>query len=96
MKSKDLTTIIIIAVSGFIVSFLSLNAILGNPDDAKMEIKVINPIGSEVNTPSSEIFNNEAINPTVEVYVGQKDEESDEKESNENSGENESDEEVRE
>ena len=37
-----------------------------------VEVKTVREISPEVNQPSDEVFNANAINPTVEVFVGQK------------------------
>lgn len=71
MKQSDIFTIIIIASVGMIGAFFISNALLGNPDELTMSHKNISPISTEVTAPDSETFNLEAINPTVEVYVGQ-------------------------
>lgn len=71
MKQSDIFTIIIIASIGMVGAFFASNAILGNPDELTMKHKNISPISTEVVEPDPETFNRDAINPTVEVYVGQ-------------------------
>ena len=71
MKQSDIFTIIIIASIGMVGAFVASNAILGNPDELTMKHKNISPISTEVVEPDPETFNRDAINPTVEVYVGQ-------------------------
>ena len=71
MKQSDLLTVVVIAISGFLVSLLLCNMLLGDPDENSKSFKTINVISSEVAEPSSEVFNSKAINPTVEVYVGE-------------------------
>lgn len=70
MKQSDLITIIIMGVSGVLVSFFAVNAILGNPSDKTKEIKNIEVVSADLAEPDPEIFNEDAINPTIEVYVG--------------------------
>ena len=41
-----------------------------NPDDAKISFKTVSPIDITVQMPDPEMFNVNAINPTVEVYIG--------------------------
>lgn len=71
MKQSDIFTIIIIASIGMVGAFFASNAILGNPDELMLKHKNISPISTEVVEPDPETFNRDAINPTVEVYVGQ-------------------------
>lgn len=70
MKQSDIFSIIIIAGVGTIVSYFVVNNILGNPDMRYANIKTINPISADLAEPDPELFNKDAINPTVEVFVG--------------------------
>lgn len=71
MKKSDIATVIIIAIIGFLASFFGCKAILGNPDEKSVSFKTVNVIQKEVADPDPEVFNSEAINPTVEVFVGE-------------------------
>lgn len=71
MKQSDIFTIIIIASVGMVGAFFASNALLGNPDDLSLKHKTISQIVTEVVAPDEETFNRAAINPTVEVYVGE-------------------------
>lgn len=71
MKQSDIVTLILIAGIGTLAAFFACNAILGDPNEAKVEFKTVSRvIDSEVKMPDPEIFNSGAINPTIEVYVG--------------------------
>ena len=70
MKQSDIITVILITMIGTIAAGFVTNAILGNPDDASEKWKTIETVSSDLSTPDSEVFNADAINPTVEVYVG--------------------------
>lgn len=70
MKQSDLFTIIIVATVGMIAAFLASNAILGNPDLEKVTFNRVEPISETIVQPDTELFNDKAINPTVEVEVG--------------------------
>ena len=71
MRQSDIFTVIAVAIVGVIVSALLLNMILGNPDEKSVSFKTVAVIESSLENPDPEIFNPEAINPTVEVYVGE-------------------------
>ncbi|MBP5512415.1 hypothetical protein J6X90_03445 [Candidatus Saccharibacteria bacterium] len=71
MRQSDIFSIIIIASVGTMASYFAVNALLPNPDLAHAEIKTIDPISIELAEPDPEIFNPTAINPTVEVFVGE-------------------------
>ncbi len=70
MKQSDLFSIILIAAIGTLFSYFAVNTLLGDPDLNKEDIKTIEAISADVLTPDPELFNPKAINPTVEVYVG--------------------------
>ncbi len=70
MKKSDLITVILIAVSGTLAAFFSVNIILGDPAELTKDIKTIEVVSPDLATPDPEVFNEDAINPTVEVYVG--------------------------
>lgn len=71
MKQSDIFTLILIAGIGTLAAFFLSNAILGDPDLATTEYKTLsNVIEKKLVQPDPEIFNGLAVNPTVEVYVG--------------------------
>lgn len=71
MKQSDIFTIIAVALVGIVVSSVLLNMILGNPDEKAVSFKTVEVIESTLDNPDPEVFNPDAINPTVEVYVGE-------------------------
>ncbi len=73
MKKSDLITAALIAILGTIVAFFLVNSILGDPSEKEVSFSyVVNQVGgaNELSEPDPEVFNEDAINPTVEVYVG--------------------------
>lgn len=72
MKQSDIFTLILIAGIGTLAAFFLCNAIMGDPDDAKVDFKKLSStISADLAIPDPEIFNSTAINPTIEVYVGE-------------------------
>ena len=69
MKQSDVISIVAIAVVGFVISYLIVGMFM-KPDEAKVTVKKVNPIDITVKMPDSDLFNINAINPTVEVYIG--------------------------
>lgn len=68
MKS-DLFTSIVVFIVGIIIAFITCNMLLPSIED--FVIKTVNIDSSaSLSEPNPEIFNYRAINPTVEVYVG--------------------------
>lgn len=71
MRQSDIISLILIAGIGTLAAFFACNAILGDPDEASTEFKTVNKvITNDLVAPDPEIFNAYAINPTIEVYVG--------------------------
>ena len=70
MKQSEIITIALVATMGTLTAAFTLNAVLGDPNMRTETIKVVEPITSELIEPDEEIFNADAINPTIEVYVG--------------------------
>ena len=71
MKS-ELFTAIGVAIAGVVIAFIATNLIVGNWYPIE-EIKVKSldgEITTELAEPNPLVFNYRAINPTVEVYVG--------------------------
>ncbi len=73
MKKTDIAMIILVTAFGVGVGYLVASNIsfLKVPEKG-VEVKTVREISPEVNQPSDEVFNANAINPTVEVFVGQK------------------------
>ena len=70
MKKSDIITTSFVAVIGLVVSFFIVRAIVGNPDDQQIKVTTIEVVQGDVADPSTDTFNAQALNPTVEVYVG--------------------------
>ena len=70
MRRSDIITIALVAVIGLFCTYFLGQAIIGDPNEATASVKVIEPITVDLVNPDSEVFNENAINPTVEVYVG--------------------------
>jgi len=71
MKKSDLATIVLIAGFSTIIAFVLANAILGDPSEESVTVEYMDVISSDIAQPDRELFNAWAINPTVEIYVGQ-------------------------
>lgn len=67
----DLFTSITLGIIGVISAFLVTNLFMGPIDDFSYKA-ISNPesLNSAIDEPDPEVFNYRAINPTVEVYIG--------------------------
>ena len=65
---NDLASAIIAAIAGVIIAYFVCNIFIGPIEDAR--VKTVEPVSTNLVDPNPEVFNYKAINPTVEVYVG--------------------------
>ena len=70
MKKTDIAMIILIASLSVIGAFFATNALLGDASTEDVKVKTIEPITAEIIEPDTAVFNENAINPAVEVQVG--------------------------
>jgi len=70
MKKSDIAMIILIASISMLVSYFVAKAIVGDTKDEAVKVKTAEPISTNIDEPDSSIFNSNAINPTVEVIIG--------------------------
>lgn len=70
MRQSDIFTIMAVATVGIVASFFLVKMILGDPNEKSVTFKKIEVVEAGLAVPDPEVFNAEAINPTVEVYVG--------------------------
>lgn len=70
MKKGDIATIILIASVSVIIAYFAASALIGKPTGQAAKVRTTEPISAEVDEVSSKIFNKDAINPTVEVVIG--------------------------
>ena len=69
MKKQDISTSILAGAIGFIVAYFVLSFILPAVENVSFPVLGTDDTYS-LETPNDEVFNYRAINPTVEVYVG--------------------------
>ena len=68
----DLTTSILAAIFGFVVAFVVTNLLV--PGISEFSFKNLqNAPDASLVEPSEDVFNYRSVNPTVEVYVGDDD-----------------------
>ena len=69
MKKTDIAMIILIASVSVLISYFVAKSIFGDVYNGSAKVKTIDRIDSTIKTPSSDIFNKDAINPAVQVQV---------------------------
>lgn len=71
MKKTDIAMIVLIAAVSVLVSYFGAKALIGDAADKPVQVKTIEAISADVEDPDPTVFNKDAINPTVEVIIGQ-------------------------
>lgn len=71
MRKTDIFAVILTASIGTLITFILVNSLLGDPNDQSVTFNTVEAVDSALTDPDPEIFNADAINPTVEVYVGE-------------------------
>ena len=62
--------IILIASISVLIAYFVAKAVIGDVQNQSVKVKTADPISTEVQEPDSAVFNSSAINPTVEVIIG--------------------------
>ena len=70
MKKSDWAMIVLIVAIAGIASYFAASALLPDPTKNPQTVPTAEPITAEVSEPSEKIFNENAINPTVRVTIG--------------------------
>lgn len=71
MKKGDIAAIILVAVISAGAAYWIASSTIGSPSNDAEKVKTISLIEPDVKSqPSTFIFNNQAINPTVDVSIG--------------------------
>ncbi len=72
MKKSDIATIILIASFSVLVSYLVVGSIPGlKPASESVNVKTIERYSADITDPDEEVFSSDAINPTVQVTIGE-------------------------
>lgn len=69
MKKTDIAMIILIASISVIVAYFGTDALIGDRIEETVNVPTVNAITSDIVEPDPSIFNEDAINPSVEVQI---------------------------
>jgi len=70
MKQKDIFTIVVIVIVSAVFSFVLSNFLISTPKNRQQKVEVVDPIGSEFIRPDTKYFNDQSINPTQKIQIG--------------------------
>lgn len=69
MKKSDIAMVIFIASISVFVSFFVAKSFFGGVYEGTSKVMTVDAISSSIEEPSIEIFNKEAINPSVQIKI---------------------------
>ncbi len=70
MKQKDILLIAVIAIVAGVFSFIVANFFFGGDKAYKLTAPTIEPIAQDFNLPDATVYNNNALNPTKNITIG--------------------------
>ena len=70
MKQKDLALIIVIVAVSGVVSYFVSHLIFVTSKSSKQQVEVVSPISTDFPTPDNKYFNNQSIDPTQQIKIG--------------------------
>lgn len=70
MKQQDIAMIIVVIFFSVILSIFATNTFFTPDKDKKMTVETVTPISSEFTQPDPDVFNQDAINPTQLIQIG--------------------------
>ena len=70
MKKSDIAMIILIASISILMAYFIGKAVIGDVQNETVKVKTAEPITTDIDEPDPSVFNSNAINPTVEVIIG--------------------------
>lgn len=74
MKRSDIVAVVIVVLILAGIAYAVANALIGQAGGRQStKVRTVEAISSTVDQPDSAVFNKDAVNPTVEVIVGEQD-----------------------
>ena len=70
MKKNDIAITVVIVVVCLFISYFIVNAIFANFKN-QTKVKKVDLISKDVVEPNPDVFNKDAINPAVQMFIGQ-------------------------
>lgn len=71
MKQKDMVLIIVVAFISALLAFVLSRYVINSPKDQQQKVEVIGAIEKEFADPDKRFFNENSINPTKIITIGQ-------------------------
>lgn len=73
MKKKDITLLAVVIIISAVLSFFIADYVIGDPESNPIEAEVVEVISTEFSAPNEKFFNQDSLNPTQLIRVGDED-----------------------
>lgn len=70
MKQKDITVIVFAVIISVLISVIVSKQFITAPKNRQQQVEVVTPITQDFNTPSNANFNENSIDPTQLIKIG--------------------------
>ncbi len=70
MKQKDITLIVTVVIISVILSLVIGNLFITSPKNRQEKVEVVKPISADFKEPDKKYFNNNSIDPTQLITIG--------------------------
>jgi hypothetical protein len=70
MKQKDIALIVVVVIISGFLSFFVSEKLFGGEKNRSVQVKTVEAISTEFNTPDKKYFNDQSINPTQTIIIG--------------------------
>lgn len=67
MKKSDLAAIVLLVAISGVIAYIIAGAVIGEPKNNPVQVEKVTKIGPSFPAPDGRIFNEKAIDPTVEI-----------------------------
>lgn len=70
MKQKDIALILVVVFASGVIALLLSNVLISSPKNRKEQVEIVDPITSEFETPDKRYFNDQSVDPTKLIQIG--------------------------
>lgn len=70
MNKNNIAVLILLVAIVALIAYVAGNAVLGGRTSKSVEVEQARPISADVVKPEKDVFNVDAINPTVQITIG--------------------------
>lgn len=71
MKSKDWQLVGMVVVVVAVITFAIATLLFGGKNTKVLKVEVVSPISSDFPLPNTKYFNEDSLNPTLEIKIGE-------------------------